>query len=262
MPGVRLRLVHGFTQTPQSWDAMTRRLDPMWDVQALEVPDGLDFAATASALGARGGTGIYVGYSMGGRLCLQLALDHPAIVERLVLVSASPGIEDPGARRDRRSADERLAADLERDGVRLFLERWIAQPMFNSLPPGTADLAERLRGSSVQRLAHQLRALGPGTQTPLWDRLDRLHTPTVLVTGAFDRTYCEIAARAAAAIGPHAVTVTVPDTGHAVHLERPDAMARILIEHSQVHEALTEPRTEPGAGAPDDGPAPDRPETG
>ncbi|MEX2267186.1 MAG: alpha/beta fold hydrolase, partial [Acidimicrobiia bacterium] len=98
---MRLRLVHGFTQTIRSWEPMEARLPRDWDVQPLEVPDGLDFVATAETLGMRGGTSTWVGYSMGGRLSLRLALDRPDLVERLVLVSASPGIASPGEREAR-----------------------------------------------------------------------------------------------------------------------------------------------------------------
>ena len=130
---------------------------------AVDVPDGLDFAATAAALGDVAARATYVGYSMGGRLCLQLALDRPELVERLVLVSASPGIADDAERAARRDADERLAQEIERDGVDAFLERWLAQPLFATLPRERAGhrRATRRRTPST-RLTHQLRVLGPG----------------------------------------------------------------------------------------------------
>jgi 2-succinyl-6-hydroxy-2,4-cyclohexadiene-1-carboxylate synthase len=225
---VRTILVHGFTQTADSWIPVIDALGAGVDVLALEVPEGLDFESTAAVLGLRGGTARYVGYSMGGRLCLALALDRPDLVEQLVLVSASPGIADPRERDARRAADERLALDVERDGIDAFLERWLDQPLFASLPRDAAGLDDRRRGNSVERIAHQLRALGQGAQPPLWDRLPELTMPIVLVTGAYDRKYGEIADAMAAAIGANARTVAVPDAGHALHLERPDALAALL----------------------------------
>jgi 2-succinyl-6-hydroxy-2,4-cyclohexadiene-1-carboxylate synthase len=227
---MRVRLVHGFSQTPRSWDPIEARLPRDWDVQALDVPDGLDFVATAGALGARGGPGAWVGYSMGGRLVLQLAIDRPGLVERLVLISASPGIRSASERSTRRGADERLAQEAERDGVRVFLERWLAQRLFETLPPDAAMIDDRCRGNTVQRLAHQLRSLGQGTQEPLWDRLGELDIPVLLVTGAWDRAYTECAEQMAAAIGSCARVVTIPKAGHAVHSERPDDVAAALTE--------------------------------
>ena len=221
-------LVHGFTQTADSWQPVVDALPRDWDAIAIEVPEGLDFLSTASGLGARGGPGTYVGYSMGGRLCLALALERPDLVDELILVSASPGIADDRERAARRTADERLALDVERDGVDAFLDRWLDQPLFASLPRDVARVDERRRTNTVDRITHQLRALGQGAQPSLWNRLSQLTMPVTLVTGAYDRKYTELAGQMAAAIGDGAGTVVIPGAGHALPLERPDALAAVL----------------------------------
>ncbi len=227
---MRTILVHGFTQTADSWDPVLDALGPAADVLPVEVPEALDFETTAAVIGARGGPARYVGYSMGGRLCLALALERPDLVQSLVLVSASPGIRDERERRARRAADEQLAHDVERDGLDAFLERWLAQPLFASLPREQAGFDARRRGNSVERVTHQLRALGQGVQPSYWDRLGALAMPVLLVTGAYDRKYRELAEAMAAAIGDHARHVVVPGAGHALHLEQPAALAALLAE--------------------------------
>lgn len=224
---MRVRLVPGFTQTIRSWGTVEARLPRDWDVQGIDIPDGLDFAATAETIGLRGSTGTWVGYSLGGRLCLRLALDRPDLVERLVLISASPGVASAGERERRIAADERLAQEAERDGVEPFLERWLDQRVFETLPREAAMLEDRRRGNTVHRIAHQLRALGQGKQEPLWSRLGTLEMPVLIVSGAYDRKYCEIAEQMGAAI-PHARVETIPRAGHAVHLERPVEVAELL----------------------------------
>jgi 2-succinyl-6-hydroxy-2,4-cyclohexadiene-1-carboxylate synthase len=218
--------VHGFTQTARSWEPVIELLPPDVEAVALDVPDGLDFASTADAIADVGGPGTYVGYSMGGRLCLQLALDRPDTVTGLVLVSASPGIADPAERQSRRESDERLARGIERDGVDAFLERWLAQPLFTSLSEDTAGVDDR-RTNTIGRLTHQLRALGQGAQPPLWDRLSQLCPPVQLVTGGIDTKYTHLAEEMSGRL-PRARVTTVPGAGHAVHLERPAAVAHLL----------------------------------
>jgi 2-succinyl-6-hydroxy-2,4-cyclohexadiene-1-carboxylate synthase len=215
--------VHGFTQTPASWAPVRGQLDP--PTHAPAVPERADFRATAEGLDV--GRGWYVGYSMGGRLTLQLALDRAPTVERLVLVSASPGIADAAARVARRDADERPAQEIERDGVERFLERWLAQPLFASLPRDRAGIDERRAGHTVASLTHQLRVLGQGSQPSNWDRLGELAVPVLLVVGGRDAKYVDIAHRMAASI-PQARVEVIAGAGHACHLERPDAVAHLL----------------------------------
>jgi 2-succinyl-6-hydroxy-2,4-cyclohexadiene-1-carboxylate synthase len=225
---VTLIFVPGFTQTARSWAPVLDRLAPGTEFVALDVPSALGFAETAAALGEAGGPGDYVGYSMGGRLCLRLAIERPDLVRRLVLMSATPGIDDPAERAARRDADERLASSVERDGADAFLQRWITQPMFASLPVAAAGLAERRRGHSVATLTHALRRLGQGAQEPLWDRLVELELPVTVVAGSLDHKYVAIARRMAHAIGPRARLTVIDDAGHAAHLERPDEFVHVL----------------------------------
>jgi 2-succinyl-6-hydroxy-2,4-cyclohexadiene-1-carboxylate synthase len=223
---MRMVLVPGFTQGAASWDPVCKRLADDLDVDAIDVPTGLDFVATAAALADSGGRAIYVGYSMGGRLCLRIAVDHPELVRALVVISSSPGIADPAERANRRATDEQLAVEIERDGVDAFLERWLAQPLFASLPRRAADIDSRRQAHSVASLTHALRALGQGSQEPLWDRLAELTMPFVPVAGRLDEKYVAIAARMAEATGSHPVLVA--GAGHAVHLEQPEVVVRML----------------------------------
>ena len=71
-----------------------------------------------------------VGYSMGGRLALHLALRHPDRVGKLVLFSASPGLKTEDERTARREVDLQRAAEIEED-LGGFLRRWYRMPLFS-----------------------------------------------------------------------------------------------------------------------------------
>lgn len=236
MAGGRVVLVHGFTQTLAAWGPVGERLARRREVVRVDLPGhgGSDtvrvgFAEAAGFLGACGRVGTYAGYSLGGRLCLRLALDRPELVRALVLVGASPGIADPAARDERRAADEAMAGRIEREGVAAFLDRWLAGPLFATLPAEAAGRADRL-ANTAEGLAYALRRLGTGAQEPLWERLATLRPPTLLVAGALDGKFAAIAGQMAAAIGPHARVALVPGAGHAVHLERPAELAALVQE--------------------------------
>ena len=71
-----------------------------------------------------------VGYSMGGRVALHVALAHPDRVTALALIGAQAGIDDPAERAERIAADEALADRIESDGIEWFAGYWADRPLF------------------------------------------------------------------------------------------------------------------------------------
>ncbi len=185
-----------------------------------------------------------VGYSMGARLALVLALTQPGVVERLVLESPSPGIADEADRAARRQADEHLAADIERDGVEAFIDRWEAMPIFASGASLPADVRaaqrhERLRHTTVG-LAGSLRGAGQGAMAPLHGRLGELTLPTLVVAGALDPTGRERAVTVARAI-PGAQLEVVEGAGHNPHLEAAGAFSRLVSDFLHADQPTSRP---------------------
>jgi 2-succinyl-6-hydroxy-2,4-cyclohexadiene-1-carboxylate synthase len=222
-------LVHGFTQTHRSWRPVAERLAPFHSLTLVDAPahggsDAIrtDLVGGAAELGLTGGRAAYVGYSMGGRLCLHLALARPDLVARLVLVGATGGIDDPERRNARRASDDSLASRIETEGVAAFVDWWLARPLFTTLPDDAAGRDERLANTAAG-LAASLRLAGTGTMEPLWDRLSGLAMPVLVVAGEKDTDYAEAGRRFVSAIGVNATLALIPGAGHACHLEQPDA---------------------------------------
>src|SRR5688572_2561414 len=76
---------------------------------------------------------VMVGYSMGGRLALYMALRCPERCAGLFLESASPGLESEEERAVRRASDQEKAKRLETEDFEAFLRDWYRQPLFASL---------------------------------------------------------------------------------------------------------------------------------
>jgi 2-succinyl-6-hydroxy-2,4-cyclohexadiene-1-carboxylate synthase len=176
-----------------------------------------------------------LGYSLGARIGLALAVRHPGVTNRLVLESPSAGIVDAAAREARKTADEQLADEIERDGLEAFLDRWERQPIFAShakLDPRVARVQRELRlRNTAAGLALSLRQAGQGAMTPLHDRLGAIVAPTLVIAGALDPTRAR-AEQVAAGI-PGARLAIVDGAGHTPHLERPAAFRRLVIEFLQ-----------------------------
>jgi 2-succinyl-6-hydroxy-2,4-cyclohexadiene-1-carboxylate synthase len=232
--GRRLVLVHGFTQTGRSWWRLAGDLARDHEVVLVDAPGHgasgavrADLAGGALLLGAAGGSAVYVGYSMGARFALHLALARPDLVRGLALLGATPGLEDAAERAARGQADEALAAEVEAIGVDAFLDRWLAGPLFARLPPDAAGIADRRR-NTADGLASSLRLAGTGAQAPLWDRLPELAMPVLVLAGADDEKFTAIGRRMTECIGPNAEFAPVPGAGHAAHLEQPGTVLALL----------------------------------
>lgn len=246
--GRPLLLLHGFTGSAATWAPHLRAL---WASQRTIAVDLLghgrsdapsdpgrhalpaqaaDLAALLGRLDAIPAD--VIGYSMGARVALQLAVDHPAAVRRLVLESPSAGIADPAERARRRASDDELAAAIERDGVPAFVERWEALPIFASqsaLPPAARRRLRRQRlANDAAGLAASLRGAGQGAMEPLHGRLGEVRAPTLVVAGRLDEAGTERAVAVAGAVRDARLEV-VEGAGHTPHLEQPAAFRRIVV---------------------------------
>jgi 2-succinyl-6-hydroxy-2,4-cyclohexadiene-1-carboxylate synthase len=236
-PDRRIVLLHGFTQTARCWDPVDADLGRDHEVVRLDAPghggpDGsgevrADLSETAWLIAEAGGPAIYVGYSMGARMALHVALEQRAVVRGLVLVGGTPGIADAGERAERRRRDRALAQRVRTEGVDAFLEFWLAQPLFAGLPPEGRFDDERRR-NTAEGLASSLELAGTGSQASRWDELAGIDVPTLVVAGADDERFADIARRTADAIGTNATAALVPGAGHTAHLEQPAAFLQVL----------------------------------
>ena len=170
---------------------------------------------------------VLCGYSLGGRVALQLALAAPARVRRLVLVSSSAGIADDAERRERSRSDRALAEKLETDPFEDFIESWRTQPLFAQDPPRVDQLArEDHRRNSPVGLAAALRGLGTGEMQPLWERLGELGMPVSVIAGERDAKFRELGERMVSRLPAGEMQILAG--GHALALECPQALAACL----------------------------------
>lgn len=170
-----------------------------------------------------------VGYSMGGRLGLYMALHHPGLFRAVALESASPGLKTPQEREARIVADQQRAEKLRTGDFREFLTQWYQQPLFQKLPDHSEfdNLLNRRLKNRPEQLADALAVLGTGRQPSLWKKLPHLSVPCLLIAGEKDGKYVTISKEMCNRNDSICLEI-VKDCSHNVHFQKPGEFAGLL----------------------------------
>lgn len=237
-------LLHGFTGCGENWQFIAEALAHDYQVITLDLlghgksdspPDphryGMEVAAQdlITLVEMTIGQPVnLVGYSMGGRLALYLALNYPQHIKKLILESASPGLSASEERLARIQSDELFANRIQQNGIAAFVDEWEKLPLFASQ---SDEICQQLRIQRLQNnptgLANSLRGMGTGVQPALWEKLPQLKPPTLLITGELDKKFIEIARQMHNQL-PQSQHEIITQAGHTVHLEQPDAYISLL----------------------------------
>lgn len=242
--------LHGFTGCGKDFDCMRHAFPDAFfdtpDLHAGDIPE--NFPSLLALLETRferlPGTQprILLGYSMGGRIALHLALrlarnGRFRKGDRLILISASPGLKSEEERKSRREHDAALARKiLAATDAAAFYAFWRTVPIIASqanIPePWNNRILENRAAADKTRWARSLEALGTGTLPPLWNELGEIDIETLLVCGENDAKFSQIAEAMHAAL-PHSRLVKIPGCGHTPQLENPEAFKAKL--HGKLH---------------------------
>jgi 2-succinyl-6-hydroxy-2,4-cyclohexadiene-1-carboxylate synthase len=234
--------LHGFLGSSADWLPVAQRLRATWRCVLIDLPGhgraqfpeqpelyALPGAAQAVLAGVQVPVHL-VGYSLGGRLALRLALQHPERFLSLTLISASPGLPTAAERAARRRTDDALAAELEQRGLNACLAAWYAQNLFGHLqrkPALVRRLLARRRKNCAPEVARMLRGCSVGRQPSLWAQLKKLRLPVLLIAGQQDGKYMQLMRQMQQQI-PGARLHVVPGAGHAVVEEQAPRVALAL----------------------------------
>lgn len=168
-----------------------------------------------------------VGHSLGGKVAMWLALEHPERIETLAVVDIAPVTYPSRFRRlfaalrglnlgtlaSRREADARLAADIPEPAMRGFL--------LQNLRQTEAGLAWRFNLPALAEAMEGLRAF-PDPQGR------RFHGRTAFIHGAESDYVRPDQMPAIQALFPRAGLVTIPGAEHWVHADQPEAFAEAV----------------------------------
>ncbi|MFN8558583.1 MAG: alpha/beta hydrolase [Dehalococcoidia bacterium] len=233
--GPALVLLHGYSDSWYSWSGVLPLLPPHYHVFALDQRGHGDsdrpaagyhlddFAADVRAFMDAVGlaTATIVGHSLSSWVAQRAAAAAPARVERLVLLGSSART-DFDAVRELDAVVQALPDPIPEEFIRAFQASTLHLPVADTF-------FERVVAESRKLPAHVWRSASAGwlTESRVADHT-RIRMPTLIGWGDRDAVFLREEQDALVAALPGAEFIVYPETGHALHWERPGRLARDL----------------------------------
>ncbi|MFD1040184.1 2-succinyl-6-hydroxy-2,4-cyclohexadiene-1-carboxylate synthase [Virgibacillus byunsanensis] len=244
--GTPVLMLHGFTGSISTWSNFVSNWKSEWQFIIIDLPGhGKTVTSTPRSMETfclemkqfleyLNETPVHlVGYSMGGRTALSLAMLHPELIKSLVLESASPGLAYKDERKCRREHDDNLARRIMDEGMESFIDFWENISLFSTQKNLPLEKKQSVRderlAQSEEGLAQSLRYMGTGSQPSWWKNLSQFTKPVLLVTGELDEKFTEINKRMKKQLSL-AEFVICENAGHAIHVEKPEIFGKLVTE--------------------------------
>ncbi|WGS20637.1 MULTISPECIES: alpha/beta fold hydrolase [unclassified Bradyrhizobium] len=228
--GPPLILTHGYSSTSAMWQGQIEALSKhhklvLWDMRGHGLSDYPDDPASYSealTVGDIAGLldavdadkAIVGGLSLGGYMSLAFHRAHPERVRALLIIDTGPGFKKDDAREvwNKRARD--TGDRFEREGLEVL----------KSLSPERSSVTHR----NAKGLALAARGMLAQRDARVIESLPDIKVPSLVVVGADDTPFLAASDYMAAKI-PGARKVVVPNAGHAVNIDQPQAFIEAVL---------------------------------
>lgn len=190
----RLYALHGFLGRPDDWWDIFKEhtLNQYLEVLDLFADNVLPLDAWTTKIACQisdekvSSQRVLMGYSLGGRLALHLALHRPQDWEAIVIISAHPGLSNEEDRMIRLAQDEEWAKRFQSEPWDSLMQEWNGRQVFQR-----DRFSFERKESDFKRdiLAAALRSWSLGNQQDLSQSLSKLSCPVFWIAGEEDIVY-------------------------------------------------------------------------
>lgn len=193
-----------------------------------------DFVGTAAQILAIAPANCHLlGYSLGGRLALYLALHYPDQWRKVILESASFGLATLEAQKQRQQQDAAISRKLRQPDLNFiaFIQNWYQQSVFAGLNehPNFPELIVRRSQNNPLALARSLEIMGLGQQPYLGALLPTNKIPLLLLVGQQDLKFVEIGQQITQRC-PQTKMIVISNCSHNIHFQQLDLWLKEVLE--------------------------------
>ena len=234
--GVPLVLLHGFVGGSGYWFAQEAALRDYIELISVDLPG---FAGSADVLAPNSLSGYaqvvvdllahlgiarfsLLGFSMGGMVAQQLALDHAGLVQSLILYGSSAVGDLP----HRFESWEASIARLEREGVEATTDKTVSTWFLEGKAhPYYALCRQACAGARKDSCIAVMRAMQGWSSV---SRLGEIKVPTLVIVGDKDRSTKPSDSVVLWEGIPNSQFCVLPNCAHGAHLEKPELFNRVV----------------------------------
>jgi 2-succinyl-6-hydroxy-2,4-cyclohexadiene-1-carboxylate synthase len=218
--------LHGFLGEPKDFSFLSEDIISIDYLQLIDAQTK-DFAVWAQRFDALvGGAATFLGYSMGGRFALEYARHFPNKVNRLILISTNLNVSPSEASiKARRASDRAWAERFLRDPLQEVWQDWNKQNVFTG---SKVEPARDVSSWNRQLLAQLLIEFSPAKHPDFLDLIKQWSLPITLIAGDQDQKYVQQNQKAESL--PHVQVVVIPQSGHRVIFDQPEALKSVLVQ--------------------------------
>jgi 3-oxoadipate enol-lactonase len=239
--GTPLLLIHGLGYARWGWEPVVDELAEAHElilfdnrgVGESEAPLGPYSASmlaedAVAVLDAAGLERAHVlGTSLGGMVALQVALDWPDRVDRLVLACTTPG---GGSAAPMPEQTVRLIEESPSLPREVAMRRGVENALAPGADKGMIDRIMEHRVATAQPLSAWLAQAAAGVTFDVWDRVGAIGAPTLVLTGDLDVVVDPRNSALLAEMIPGARLEVFPGTGHLFFWEQPEQVVEVVKE--------------------------------
>lgn len=160
---------------------------------------------------------IAVGYSLGGRILLQLLLRQSNLFNKVIFVSTHPGLSSDADKHERLQSDFRWTEKIDELGLPGFMQQWNAQPVLANSRMRSGDI---FKVASAPHIKSVLTHFSLGYQPDMRPLIHSLQVPQLWIAGKADMKFVNLHQ---GLLAPNITQQVIANAGHRVHQDQPEA---------------------------------------